>query len=103
MAVNVLSTSFLPYGLVCFGDLRPCWTVSRDVITLSYSRTQKTVCLDVCTYLLSVAEFFFLEKDVKVIDVTRSCMYMMALTGRNKRIGTKKESYQIMLDTRSGT
>ena len=61
-------------------------------------------CLFGCVHIfVKCGRVFFLEKDVKVIDVTRSCMYMMALTGRNKRIGTKKESYQIMLDTRSGT
>jgi hypothetical protein len=38
-----------------------------------------------------VWQFFFPEKDVKAIDVTRSCLYMMALTGRNKGIGTKKK------------
>jgi hypothetical protein len=85
----MLNTSFVPYGLVRFGDLCPWWTVSRDVIALSFPRIQQTVCwIHVCTYLLSVAELFFLEKDVKVIDVTRSYLYMMALTCRNTCIGT---------------
>jgi hypothetical protein len=56
---DMLNTSFVPYGLVRFGDLCPWWTVSRDVIALSFPCIQQTVCLDVCIYSLSVAELFF--------------------------------------------